>query len=135
MAYTTVIKLKALVPDGWVTAALDDDSSGDGEKFEDVLAVAEQEVNGSLGLRYAVPLATATDFIASITTYICAEIVYGRRNMQEHFPYKDALAVMRRQLRDIAAGDLPLTPGVDRKQSSVSVISEDSRVWSDKINT
>lgn len=134
MAYTTFTKLKALVPDGWVTDALDDDASGDAEKFPDVLAVAEEEVNGVLGLRYAVPLTTPTDFVASITLYIMAEIVYGRRQMADRFPYADKLAVMRRQLRDIGAGDLPLTPGVERKNSSVSVISEDSRVHSSHIN-
>lgn len=134
MPYTTFTALKALVPDGWVTDALDDDSDGDEEKFEDVLAVAELEVNGALGLRYTVPLATVTPFVASVTTYICAEIVYGRRQQQEHFPYKDALAVARRQLRDISAGTLPLSPTKEREKPSVSIISEASRVHSDKIN-
>lgn len=135
MAYTTFTALKALVPDGWVTDALDDDSDGNAEKFEDVLAVAELEVNGALGLRYTVPLATVTSFVSSITTYICAEIVYGRRNQQEHFPYRDALTVARRQLRDIAAGDLPLSPTKEREKPSVSIISEDSRVHSSHLNT
>lgn len=135
MAYTTFTKLKARVPDGWVTDALDDDASGTAEKFDSVLEEAEEEVNGVIGLRYAVPLSTPTPFISSVTTLICSEIVYARRLMQEHFPYKDALAVARRQLRDIGAGTLPLSPDKDRQDTSVSVISEDSRVHSSRINT
>ena len=134
MPYTTLAKVTALVPDGWITAGLDDDADGDAEQFSAVLEVAEQEVNGVLGLRYEVPLETVTDFVASITGYICAEIVYGRRNMQEHFPYKDALAVQRRTLRDIGAGTLPLSPTKERLNSSVSVISADSKVHSANLN-
>lgn len=128
MSYISFDELKGLVPDGWVTAALDDDASGNAEKFDVVRDLAEGEVNGVIGLRYATPLDPAPQIVKTIALYIAAEIVYGRRNQQENFPYKDALAVYRRQLRDIGAGTLPLGPGKDRQDASVSVVSEASKV-------
>jgi hypothetical protein len=134
MAYFTFDELKGIVPDGWVTAALDDDANGDAEQFDVVQAVAEKEVNGVVGMRYAVPLNPVPEVLSTIAVYIAAEIVYGRRNQIEHFPYVDKLAVMRRQLRDIGAGTLPLTPTKDREKASVSIISEGSRVYSKNLN-
>lgn len=134
MSYITFDELKGLVPDGWVTAALDDDGDGNAEKFETVRDLAEREVNGVVGLRYAVPVVPTPPILGTIAVYIAAEIVYGRRGMSENFPYKDAVAVYRRQLRDIGAGDLPLGPEQNRKKSSVTVITEESRLHSSHMN-
>lgn len=134
MAYFTLTELKALVPDGWVTDALDDDANGSGEQFAEVLAVAEKEVNGILGLRYDVPLSPVPDAVSTIALYIAAEIVYGRRGMADRYPYKDATGIHRRTLRDIGAGTLPLSPTKDRKDASISIISEASKTHSSNIN-
>ncbi len=132
--YFTFDQLKGLVPDGWVTAALDDDNSGDAEKFNVVQELAENEVNGVISLRYALPLNPVPAIVGTIAVYIAAQIVYGRRNMTEHFPYSDALAIYRRNLRDIGEGKLPLAPDKQRQNASVSIISEPSRVYSGNLN-
>jgi hypothetical protein len=133
MAYFTFAELTALIPEGWLTASLDDESSGDSASFEVVQASAEDAVNAILSVRYAVPVA-ATPFVKRAALLIAAETCYNRRQQGNIFPYKEELngkdgqkGGIRYMLEQIAKGEMDLAPSVTPAKASGGYIAEDAR--------
>ncbi len=134
MAYFTQDDLSALIPDGWLTEGLDDDSDGTQDAFAKVQRLAEARVNGVLGQRYAVPFAPGNAgldaFLLDVTAHVAARLVYQRRGMMEKFPFAGELEVLWKRLGRIAEGLDPLSPAIEQVNDTVAIISEPSRVYS-----
>jgi phage gp36-like protein len=139
MAYFIQSDLEALIPAAWLVEGLDDDANGAQDAFTVVQTAAEDEVNGALGIRYSVPLDTTgkaglESFLRSLCAHIAAEMIYGRRGQTERFPFEAKLKAMRAQLAKMAAGELPLSPEVQRETAAIVAITEDSRIHSTRAN-
>ncbi|HEY1048228.1 MAG TPA: phage protein Gp36 family protein [Prosthecobacter sp.] len=134
MAYFTQDDLSALIPEGWLTEGLDDDSDGNADAFAKVQRLAEARVNGVLGARYSVPFAPGNEgldaFLLDVSAHLAARIVYQRRGMLEKFPFAEDYKTLWERLARIAAGTDPLSPVIEQANDSVAVISEQSRVYS-----
>jgi phage gp36-like protein len=132
--YVTFEKLSGLIPSGWLTAGLDDDTDPDAEKFDVVAGLADDEVDGVLSLRYPTPVVPTPDIVKTISLYIAAAIVYGRRGMSDKFPYADATDRYRKMLNDIGSGKIPLSPEAQRTRAGVEIIGETNIMHSDRLN-
>jgi len=135
--YVSLTDLQAIIPPAFLTQALDDDSDGVIDAWTAVQAAAERAVNAALGVRFTVPF---TDPIPAIVTeaafLFAAEACYTRRGVEfDQNPFGKPAATMRATLRQIAAGEMPLAPGLERQKPSVSVISEPSRTHSTRLAT
>ena len=135
--YFDIEKLEALIPATWLISALDDDANNSAEMFDQARQVAEDEINGLIGLRYALPLEPVPLFIQSGALYIAAEVCYNRRGESEAFPWKDNVKGLRSLLKDIARGDVPLYPKDGEKavaKGKSKAYVERSKVHSNRTN-
>lgn len=136
MSYFTLSDLEALIPGDFLTQALDDDNDGAADALEIVQTAACREVDAILGVRYAVPFAAPCPaVVAHAAVTLAAEACYLRRGASpDKNPFAKAAEAARRQLRDIAAGDLPLDPQIGRARPSGTLISEPSRTAGDRLS-
>lgn len=111
--YFEIEKLEALIPADWLIGSLDDDANGSAEMFDSAREVAEDEINGYIGLRYELPLGTVPLFIKSGALYLAAEVCYARRGQSEAFPWAENTKTLRSMLKSIARGEVPLYPKSD----------------------
>jgi hypothetical protein len=137
--YFTLPNLQALIPAGWAVEALDDDSDGSQDQFDAVAALAESKINGILSALYDVPIDVTApkcpvDFLRDAASVIAAALCYGRRGVMDKFPYSGELKAIYTKLNAIAAGELPLFPGVVRVDNSAVLIGEPSKVYSPNSN-
>lgn len=131
--YFELSGLEALIPADWLLGALDDDSSGTAEMFDQARQAAEDEINGYVGLRYELPLDPVPLFIKSGAVYIAAEVCYNRRSQGDVFPWKDNCKALRALLREIARGETPLYPKTgegSKAKGSSKAYTEPSKVHS-----
>jgi phage gp36-like protein len=127
--YVTLTDLQAVLPQQFLTQALDDDNDGVIDAWAAVQAAAERSVNSVLGLRFAVPFTDPIPPIVCEAAFLfAAEACYTRRGVEfDQNPFGKAAATMRATLRQIAAGEMPLSPSIERQKPSVSIITEPSR--------
>ncbi|MBB5037112.1 phage protein Gp36 family protein [Prosthecobacter dejongeii] len=134
MAYFTQDDLSALIPEGWLTEGLDDNSDGTQDAFTKVQRLAEARVNGVLGQRYAVPFAPGNAgldaFLLDVASHVAARLVYQRRGLLDKFPFAADFEILWSRLGRIASGEDPLSPVIEQVNDTVAVISEPSRVYS-----
>ena len=132
-AYFTFDELSALIPDGWLTESLDDDASGDADKFSVVEAAARRAVNGPMGIEDDSAV-TLTNFMKQAALIIGASICYGRRNIMDKFPYALELKGYRDTLQEIAKNRLtriaPTSP-----HGNIGAITEPSKTQSRNMAT
>lgn len=131
--YFELADLEPLIPGDWLLGSLDDDSSGTAEMFEGARKVAEDEINGLVGLRYELPLDPVPLFISSGALHIAAEVCYSRRGQGEAFPWKGQCSSLRALLREIARGETPLYPksgGNTKAKGTSKAYTEPSKVHS-----
>jgi phage gp36-like protein len=135
-AYIIMATLVAEVPPQFVLQALDDDGDGvaDTGLFDQVVANAQAEVDGLLGQRYAVPFQNPVPaIVVDATTKFVAEKLYSRRGLDgEKNPWSKKAADVRALLKQIAKGEVPLTPAASREKPSASAITEASRTHSSR---
>ncbi|MCW0218224.1 MAG: DUF1320 family protein [Prosthecobacter sp.] len=135
MAYFTQDNLAALIPEGWLTEGLDDDSDGTQDAFAKVQTLAEARVNGVLGQRYPVPFAAGNAgldaFLLDVSAHVAARLVYQRRGMLAQFPFADDYSELWKRLGRIAEGLDPLSPVIEPANDAVAIIGEPSRVYSE----
>jgi len=131
--YVELTDLQAVLPLQFLTQALDDDNDGVIDAWEAVQAAAERSVNAVLGVRFSVPfIATDTNPIPPIVCeaafLFAAEACYTRRGVEfDQNPFGKSASTMRATLRQIAAGEMPLAPTIERQKPSVSIITEPAR--------
>ena len=99
--YFTFDELSSLIPDGWLTDALDDDGGVDAEKFDVVLAGATTAVQGYLGI-VADSAPAETSFMKRAALLIAAQGCYARRNLSEKFPYDEEYKSVMKTLNKVA---------------------------------
>jgi hypothetical protein len=134
MAYAVATDLTGLIPDEWMAAATSDASASDA--IASVLQTAEDEVNNYISRKYPLPLdldhalANAVPTLRHITRYLAAAIAYGRRGMQEEFPWGDQLKRIRDDLEAIASGKLALFPTLQTVNDETVAVTEPNRAWS-----
>lgn len=129
--YTTLDQVQALIPGEFLTQALDDNGDGVIDAWDAVSAAVDLRINGILGGRYAVPFSPVPPVVADAAVILACEMCYGRRGVAaKDNPFSAQADQTRKTLAEIAAGDLPLFPGVERKEPSVSIITEPSGVFS-----
>lgn len=134
-------ELKALLPAAWLLASLDDDQDGElAEMFDSARTAATNEVNGKVGLRYALPLVDPVpQFVKTCALYFACEICYGRRQQSQQFPFAKMVEGLRRTLDDIASGKTTLYPTSDggkktKANAQAAVVGSTSRIHSDRTN-
>lgn len=124
MAYISSDDLK--IPIGGNTAFieaadLDGDGAVDPTVVTQVIARAQGIVDGFLGSRYAVPLASPSDLVKNITLDIARWFLYSNRGMGDlelaRRNYHDALSL----LKDIAAGRMQI--GVAMKPTGSETVT------------
>jgi phage gp36-like protein len=136
MSYFALSDLEALIPGDFLTQALDDDGDGVADAWQIVQTAACREVDAILGVRYAVPLPAPYPAVAvHAAVTLAAEACYLRRGMtDEKNPFSKSADAVRKQLREIAAGALPLDPQIGRVRPSGTLISEPSRTAGDRLS-
>lgn len=147
MSYFDQPDLEALIPRPWLVEGLNDDAEA--TEAEDVEAAAaagfaklqslvENEVNGVLSARYAVPLSVEGNaglaaFLKTLCVLIGAEAVFERRGKDMTEGRIKRLEAARKRLASISKGTDPLSPAVKPTTAPGLVFSEDSRVHSDSL--
>lgn len=128
--------LAALIPGDFLTQALDDDGDGVVDAWSVVQAGSCREVDAILGMRYPVPIpAPYPAVVVHAAVTIAAEACYLRRGTaEEKNPFSKLAGLVRQQLRDIAAGSLPLDPAIGRARPSASIITEPSRTAGEQLS-
>jgi len=116
MSYISRADIIPLVPTGWITQALDDDSDGDEDDdlFDQIRDAAERGVNAVLSLQYKTPIDNPDDvpFIKQVTSLEAARILYTRRGYDSKgYPHFDAWTAAWTMLGKIGDGRLQLAPG------------------------
>jgi len=133
-AYIIMATLVAEVPPQFITQALDDNGDGvaDTGLFDQVVANAQAEVDGILGQRYTVPFQNPVPaVVVDATTKFVAEKLYSRRGLDgEKNPWSKKASDARTLLKQIAKGEIPLTPSAAREKPSASAITETARTTS-----
>jgi len=132
--YTTLAQVYAKLPSNFVLEALDDDRDGelDSSVWDAVAEGAAREVDGLLAMRYPTPFAgDLPAVVVNASLYFVLETLYERRgHTGENNPYQKRADDERKNLRDIGAGKLPLTPSTVKKTPSVSAVTEPARTSS-----
>jgi phage gp36-like protein len=134
-AYVLMSDMNARLPAAFLIQALDDDSDGaaDPGVWDAVAAAVAQEIDGILGVRFAVPFANPIPApVLTAAQTLAAEALYNRRGFQgeEKNPWTKLAAGARATLAKIAAGELPLGPDRARQAPSASIVSEPSKTTS-----
>jgi hypothetical protein len=133
MAYVCYTDVQGKIPPKFLIQALDDDLDGqpDPGLFDLIASQVSTDIDGRLGQRYAVPFSAPLPAIVSSAALIFAcEAVYARRVTPEQNPWMGQGNSFRSKLDRIGQGLEPLTPELQRKAPSVSVIGECSKTFS-----
>lgn len=129
--YTTRQDVLAHIPEAFLTQALSDDPASEGESpgiWESIQAVAEAEVDGYLGARFAVPFADPVpDVVRMACLMILLETLYSRRGSYgDANPYTARAEAVRSKLGRIGKGEEPLTYSAAPGRASVMIVGEDA---------
>lgn len=126
MAYITQADLYGELPQAIVTDALDDDRDGAADSAVATLVCdgASEQVDGYLGVRYAVPLATPPALVLRAAKVFALETLYRRREIKD-FPLAGEAKQLRERLQLIATGELPLDAGTAQVSSPGALIASD----------
>ena len=131
MSYILQSDLEGAVPPDFLVQALDDNRDGVIDAWDAVSAQACEAVDGVLGIRFAVPFSPAPAVVKRAARVFALELVYLRRGVKgDDNPWTAQADDIRKQLKAIAAGEMPLGPTINRQQPSVSVVTEPARTSS-----
>lgn len=136
MAYVALSDLNGKIPPQFIVQALDDDADGaiDTGIWDLIASQAGQAVDARLGQRYEVPFADPAPAIVKEAALIfAAEAVYARRVGPEQNPWMGMGNAMRSKLDKIGAGEVPLTPEINRQKPSGVIVAEPSRTSGDRL--
>ncbi|WP_043586351.1 phage protein Gp36 family protein [Geminisphaera colitermitum] len=133
--YVTLAEMNGLIPAQFLVQALDDNNDGiaDSTAWTDVLGAVQREIDGIVGIRYAVPFRNPIPAIITHAAQIfAAEMLYNRRGFsgEERNPWTSQAKQIRARLESVAQGKLPLTPDTKREKPSVSIVGEQAKTTS-----
>ena len=115
MSYTTRAAVEALIPRPLLLRALDDNGDGaeDTGLFDNLSDSADDQVNGMISTRYALPLDPTIpipDIITQSALYFLLESIYQRNGIAAGGnPWSQQAMQFREQLKRIGRGEIPLT--------------------------
>ena len=127
MPYVLRADIEAKIPPAQITEALDDDNDGieDEGLWDKVAAGVDNEIDGFLSQRYALPLATAPAFLRSGACALACETLFQRRGIPaEQNPFTGAAGKFRTKLEAIATGKSLLEIGTPPAKPPISIITE-----------
>jgi phage gp36-like protein len=131
MSYVALSDLSGSIPAEFLTQALDDDGDGviDDGGFDSIAADVGTDIDAYLGLRYALPLAPPyPPVVLSAAKVLACERIYKRRSIEDSKnPWSAQAGQIRTMLKSISLGQAPLSPDLNRKDPSVSIIAEPAR--------
>jgi hypothetical protein len=140
MAYVQLSDLAGSIPSDFLTQALDDNEDGvaDAGVFAGIAADAGNQIDGYIGMRYALPL--VPDFTLYPNTYgfpavvtnaarvFTLEQLYKRRGTtDDKNPWAVQAGQTRTLLKAISLGQSPLAPELTRKDPTASVVTQPMR--------
>jgi phage gp36-like protein len=132
--YVTMADMNARLPGAFLIQALDDDGDGaaDAQVWADIAASVAKEIDGILGLRYAVPFSgDIPPFVLYAAQILAAALLYSRRGVEDKSnPWTSEAKDIRAKLKEIADGKVPLSPTHERVQATVDTLSEPSKTHS-----
>lgn len=133
MAYITQSDIEALIPPAFIVQALDDDGDGsaDSGAWNKVYAAVVRQIHGPLAQRYTVPFTgTLPGAVEDAAQVFACEALYMRRGYHgDENPWTARADAMREKLDKIGAGEIPLSPDHQAKDSAVSAITETSKTY------
>ncbi len=133
MPYTTRELISTKLPDQFLVEALDDDGDGEEEAglLDDIISVADTEIDGYLQGRYRLPLSPVPALLATCSLVLVLETLYFRRGFDaEKNPWRNRASELRARLRRIAAGEEALVVGSEKATPSAIVVAEPARTHS-----
>lgn len=131
MNYVELEDVRAMIPDTFLTQALDDNSDGVIDAWEIVQLAASEGVDGLLSTRYATPFTSPPKFVKLSARVFAAEICYRRRGTPDaENPYFKQAESLRKLLAQIAAGEIALSADIERQKPSASIITETAKTFS-----
>jgi hypothetical protein len=143
-AYITFDQVVAGLPAEITNQLLDDSGAGtpDMDIWQQIVLAVGQEIDGKIGQRYALPLPDPIPQILLNAGFVlAAEMLYQRKGFfGDANPWCARATAIRGTagqqggqpglLDKLVTGELPLSPDLQRKQPSVSVITERARTHS-----
>lgn len=139
-AYVLLSDMNAKLPAAFLIQALDDDGDGAADPgiWDAVATAVAQEIDGILGVRFAVPFANPLPApVVTSAQILAAEALYARRGFQgeDKNPWTALAKTQRATLQKIAAGELALGPDRKRAQPSASIVAEAAKTTSKRGRT
>jgi phage gp36-like protein len=128
MPYTTQAEIEAKIPAAVLNDALDDDGDGTADTgvLDQVIALADGEVDGYLCGLFTVPFATPPAKVKAASFAFACEGIYQRRSIPEDKnPFAKLAAWWRNHLQEVGAGKLPFDAATDMAFTPGAVITED----------
>ena len=133
--YVVLADLNGKIPTKFLIEALDDNKDGaaDSAAWDAVVKDVHQEIDGKLGVRYPVPFSNPIPAIVlTAASVFAAEALYNRRGFQgeDKNPWTKRANAERAQLLEIAKGEIPLKPEIQRAAPSASIVAEGAKTTS-----
>lgn len=114
MSYVTRADVAAEIDSTRLAALLDDDHDGaeDAGLFAALAAAVDAEIDGSLGMTYAVPFTTTPPFVRLAAKVLMCDLMFRRAGTGGDLnPFRDRSTDIRDRLAAIADGSVPLASG------------------------
>lgn len=132
MAYISQADLKGMVPEEYLTEALDDDSSGvaDTGMWDLVATAVDEEIDGRLAGRFEVPISPVPDVIKAAAKVLAANLLYKRRGVSDEVnPWTGDAKYWKEKLDRIGNGKEPLKHDADAANAPAVLIEEDAKTY------
>jgi hypothetical protein len=133
MAYITQNELKGLIPDEYLSQAMDDESAGaatDGV-WASISAAVDEEIDGRLAASYATPIAPAPKSLKAAAKSIALCLIYKRRGIaNDQNPWVTDAEYWRKKLDEIGQGKQPLQYDSAKAAEPAVLISEAAKTHS-----
>ena len=140
MPYVQLSDLAGSIPSEFLTQALDDNRDGtiDEPVFDGIVADVGNQIDGYIGLRYAIPLVPNLTLYPNTYGYppvltnaarvFTLEQLYKRRGVtDEKNPWAAQAGQTRTLLKAISLGQSPLAPELSRKDPTASIVTQPMR--------
>ena len=133
MSYVEQADIEALIPADFLKQALDDDGDGEADSgvWDKVVAAVQDEIDGALGQKYAVPFADPYPAVVKAAAKVLTLwSVYQRRGFHgDANPWETEAKRQRDKLDKIGSGKDALTPDNLGKKPGGIVITEPSKLF------
>ena len=131
MAYVLQTDLKGLIPDEYLTSALDDDASGvaDSGVWDSIVSSVASDIDARLAPGYRTPLAEPLpDLVKAAAKFLALYFAYKRRQIaDDQNPWAAEAKSYRERLDRVGRGEEALTYNDQRASSQATLITEPAK--------